>query len=182
MDNRELMHYGVMGMKWGVRRYQNKDGSLTAKGKKRFADVSMNERKSRRQSKQAVSLLYKKGNEARTSADINVGRANTAYRKASKYVWKSEAAQVKGNRDKFEKYQGKAWKQLAKQHEYLQAAESFTKQSRVYDQKISDISSGKIKAGRDFIVQTDYNVGALPVPGGAIVGVSRERRLIERKR
>lgn len=31
----ELCHYGVRGMKWGVRRFQNKDGSLTAAGKKR---------------------------------------------------------------------------------------------------------------------------------------------------
>jgi len=30
-----LMHYGVMGMKWGIRRYQNKDGTLTAEGRKR---------------------------------------------------------------------------------------------------------------------------------------------------
>lgn len=30
----ELYHYGVKGMKWGVRRYQNADGSLTRKGKK----------------------------------------------------------------------------------------------------------------------------------------------------
>lgn len=30
-----LVHWGVKGMKWGVRRYQNKDGSLTAAGKKR---------------------------------------------------------------------------------------------------------------------------------------------------
>ena len=29
-----LSHYGVIGMKWGVRRYQNKDGSLTKAGKK----------------------------------------------------------------------------------------------------------------------------------------------------
>lgn len=31
----ELYHHGTKGMKWGVRRYQNKDGSLTAAGKKR---------------------------------------------------------------------------------------------------------------------------------------------------
>ena len=34
----ELVHYGVKGMKWGVRRYQNKDGTLTAAGKKRYSE------------------------------------------------------------------------------------------------------------------------------------------------
>lgn len=38
--NDELYHHGVKGMKWGVRRYQNKDGSLTAAGKKRLRDNS----------------------------------------------------------------------------------------------------------------------------------------------
>ena len=37
MDNRELYHWGVKGMKWGVRRYQNKDGSLTDAGNRRYA-------------------------------------------------------------------------------------------------------------------------------------------------
>lgn len=32
----ELKHYGILGMKWGIRRYQNSDGSLTAAGRKRL--------------------------------------------------------------------------------------------------------------------------------------------------
>lgn len=36
MGDEYLEHHGVRGMKWGVRRYQNYDGSLTAAGMKRF--------------------------------------------------------------------------------------------------------------------------------------------------
>lgn len=37
-DNKELTHWGIKGMKWGQRRYQNQDGSLTPAGKKRYGD------------------------------------------------------------------------------------------------------------------------------------------------
>ena len=38
ISEEELRHHGIKGQKWGVRRYQNKDGSLTADGRKRYAD------------------------------------------------------------------------------------------------------------------------------------------------
>lgn len=34
----ELYHHGIKGMRWGVRRFQNKSGSLTPAGKKRYSD------------------------------------------------------------------------------------------------------------------------------------------------
>ena len=34
----DLQHHGIKGQKWGVRRFQNEDGSLTAKGRKRYGE------------------------------------------------------------------------------------------------------------------------------------------------
>lgn len=38
MSTDYLAHYGILGMKWGIRRYQNKDGSLTPEGKVRYGE------------------------------------------------------------------------------------------------------------------------------------------------
>lgn len=39
-DNNFLAHYGVKGMRWGVRRYRNSDGSLNKRGQKKLSKIS----------------------------------------------------------------------------------------------------------------------------------------------
>lgn len=58
MENRELTHWGIKGMKWGVRRYQNKDGSLTPAGKKRQEKLERKAEKKRLKNNKRVVEEY----------------------------------------------------------------------------------------------------------------------------
>ena len=62
MDNQHLTHAGIKGMRWGVRRFQNKDGSLTPEGKKRYGvddDNDSHEEYKRARSKSVRSMSDK---------------------------------------------------------------------------------------------------------------------------
>lgn len=68
-----LAHHGILGQKWGVRRYQNPDGTLTAAGKKRYAK-SLSKYSDRKEAEKDISskLGAVRNKEAlkRTSADF----------------------------------------------------------------------------------------------------------------
>lgn len=61
MEN-ELYHYGIKGMKWGVRRFQNKDGSYTPAGRKRRSQESWSD-----DAKEAASIKKKSVNQMSNS-------------------------------------------------------------------------------------------------------------------
>ena len=58
MNNNELMHYGIKGQKWGVRRYHNKDGTLTSAGKKKIIKDSQNYKDKYKRTANAVKDYY----------------------------------------------------------------------------------------------------------------------------
>lgn len=55
----ELYHYGVIGMKWGVRRYQNKDGSLTALGRRHEQRIDKIDLRRQSKGKEPMTLAKK---------------------------------------------------------------------------------------------------------------------------
>lgn len=85
--NNELYHYGVKGQKWGVRRYQNEDGSLTPAGKKRLTKNEAYRAKLVRKAQKRADIHTKNVKEAkRNIADLKKhGRDSEAYKR-----WKEE--------------------------------------------------------------------------------------------
>ena len=49
-DGTSLYHYGISGQKWGLRRFQNPDGTLTEEGKKRYGRISLGNKQKKLQS------------------------------------------------------------------------------------------------------------------------------------
>lgn len=66
----KLMHYGILHMKWGVRRYQNEDGSLTDLGRRRLRKrLTKRERKIANRVERARKREYKRAEKARKNRE-----------------------------------------------------------------------------------------------------------------
>lgn len=80
-DTDSLTHYGIRGQKWGVRRYQNKDGSLTEAGKKRmYKEQFDSEGKDTGEKKKYVADANRWVNEVMTNARNVANDASSAAR------------------------------------------------------------------------------------------------------
>lgn len=145
-----LVHYGTKGQKWGIRNYENLDGTLTEEGKKRYAKYQGKiERKNRQIEKAQTKLdkLNKKNAEkiARLKSKSAKYR-NKAYngrfvndKKAAELEVKARKADAKAD-----KLQAKANTQQAK----IDKAKAYVHN---YEKKLNQISPNSVEKGKSLV-------------------------------
>lgn len=95
-DSDFLVHYGIKGQKWGLRRFQNEDRTLTEEGKERYNKASREERKAQKKAEKQAKKEAKeaakpesarwKAEDARFLSDAELNRRNSRLQREKQYI------------------------------------------------------------------------------------------------
>lgn len=153
----ELYHHGIRGQKWGVRRFQNADGTLTNLGRKRYVKTMGSERQQKRDTKDAKKIL---------GSDAIYAQSNSAQqsRRIDKLNNKISKNQYLEKTNKVDKYKNKLSAAEEKRSQYEKLANH-------YQDELGKINDGTLKAGRDFFIgRTNYAVPIVTPVGIGVIG------------
>lgn len=135
----ELYHYGILGMKWGVRRYQNPDGTRTPAGKKRYASTDVknlsDDELNKRLKRAKLEKQYNDITNSKTNKTLDtLGKAGTVVSNAGQIA--NSSGQLSGNK--------KMTKVGVLVNQSGNAAQTVKKSSKVLSKKKADIDISKM--------------------------------------
>lgn len=145
-NNSELYHHGIKGQRWGIRRFQNEDGSLTPEGEARRAKY---EKKIGKAERKIERLQPKLDRQLQT----NVVKATKLQNQAAKlrakehnlFTTKKKAENLEF---KAKKKEARAEKLLVKANKYQSQINKLNARIRKYDRKISKIDPTHVANGK----------------------------------
>lgn len=161
MENTELVHWGIKGQRWGIRRYQNKDGSLTPAGKKRYdRDIQENN------AKKKDNRIVIDGPDAKRWVREDIGRSKKIVDSSSDLVKQLKNIESSSRT----KIQNKKMDLSKMSDQELRNKINRANLERQYTEIFSE--PAKISKGREYVRSTLDSAGTVLAVGGSALSIA----------
>ena len=144
----ELCHYGIRGMRWGIRRYQNPDGTLTEAGRKRVSKLrDSNSRLTGKRDKLTKRMEFQTRKYANSISKANQKAAELRVKEYGLFTTKTRADKLEYKASKLEARAAQKAMRIDRTKARIAKIDALVSKN---NRKISELNSAEISKGKDY--------------------------------
>ena len=144
----ELCHYGIRGMRWGIRRYQNPDGTLTEAGRKRVLKLrDSNSRLTGKRDKLTKRMEFQTRKYANSISKANQKAAELRVKEYGLFTTKARADKLEYKASKLEARAAQKAMKIDRTKARIAKIDALVSKN---NRKISELNSAEISKGKDY--------------------------------